>query len=379
MNIHIITSSYPQDADDPSGTAGLFVRQFAVELAAAGHHVVVQPAARKNAYQADPGIIIVPTPWRGGDQELASMSFLAPRNWLTFLRFFVQGAKNTTRINKDHDIDRTLCMWAAPSGVFGWLAKLRTNAPYDVWVLGSDIWRIRKVPVLGRMILTAILRKADRVFADGVRLSADVTDFTGAPCSFLPSSRVLPPPKERLFLSDPQTLNHVLFVGRYHPNKGPDILIKAVARLSDGVRKSVRVHMFGLGPLEHELKALIAKHRLEDCVKLLGPIQAQELSDCLGSVSFLAIPSRIESIPLVFSDAIQRGTPVVATPVGDLGALIAEYRCGVVAEEVTPQSFAVALETALRRGKDLFREGAVRAHSRFKIKSAVDAWLEHSN
>ena len=78
MNIHIITSSYPATPQDPSGTMGLFVRQFAIELATMGHGVIVQPVARKEIYRADPGITIVPTPWRGGDQELASMNLMNP-------------------------------------------------------------------------------------------------------------------------------------------------------------------------------------------------------------------------------------------------------------------------------------------------------------
>jgi hypothetical protein len=65
-------------------------------------------------------------------------------------------------------------------------------------------------------------------------------------------------------------------------------------------------------------------------------------------------------------------------PVGDLGDLIAEYHCGIVAEELTAQSFANALETALKKGKEFFKEGTARAYSQFKIASTVDTWLENS-
>ena len=145
MKIQVITSSYPAYPDDPTGTAGLFVRQFALELAGRGHDVVVQPAARKSAYEPDQGISIIPTPWKGGDRELASMNLMNPKNWWIFLLFFINGIRNTRQINKKYKIERTLCVWAVPSGIFGLAGKLKNDVPYDIWALGSDIWKIRKV------------------------------------------------------------------------------------------------------------------------------------------------------------------------------------------------------------------------------------------
>lgn len=375
MNIHIITSSYPKNPEDPSGTAGLFVRQFALELAALGHKVVVQPAARKDEYQGDPGIEIVPAPWKGGDRELASMDLASPLNWWVFLQFFVYGIRNTMEINRKHNIDKVLCMWAVPSGIFGFAGKLRKNVPYDIWALGSDIWKIGKIPIFGKMILRKVIRNADRVFADGIQLCRDVEDLTGAACEFLPSSRKLPLPKELLFQSGDPQLTHLLFVGRYHINKGPDLLIKAIGHLPQEIKESVRVHMFGLGPMEGELKEMIFGMRLEKYISLNGPIQAQEFSDYLNSVSYLIIPSRIESIPVVFSDSLQIGTPVVSMPVGDLDCLIKEFGCGIVAEEVSAEAMARAIKEAAEKGRDFFKENTARAYEQFEIKRAVDKWL----
>jgi glycosyltransferase involved in cell wall biosynthesis len=378
MNIHIVTSSYPASAEDPSGTAGLFVRQFALNLASMGHTVVVQPVARKDVYTPDPNITVIPTPWSGGDQELASMNFLHPKNWWIFTIFIVRGIINTFAINRDHRIDRMLCMWAVPSGIFGLAARIRSGIPYDVWVLGSDFWKIRKIPVLGKFLLKRIMLNADKVFADGLQLCAEVTEFTGVPCDFLPSSRILPPPEHAGHLTLNKDLIHFLFVGRYHVNKGPDILVRAIALLPQAMRDSVRVHMFGLGPLEEELRSMIADLQLDKCVELQGPIQAQEFSTYLHHVSFLIIPSRIESIPVVFSDAIQIGTPVVATPVGDLRQLVGEYHCGVVADAVSPEALASALQEAMQGGKSKYLEGTAKAFAQFDINHAIQRWLANS-
>ncbi|MFZ2197989.1 MAG: glycosyltransferase [Thermodesulfovibrionales bacterium] len=376
MNIHIITSSYPKSPEDPSGTAGLFVRQFALELAALGHKVVIQPAARKDEYLADPGILIIPAPWEGGDQELASMALMSPLNWWVFLRFFASGIKNTLEINRKYEIDRVLCMWAVPSGVFGLAGKRKTAIPYDIWALGSDIWKIRKIPFFGKAILKKLMKNADRVFADGIQLCQEIKDLTSVSCEFLPSSRKLPPPKEKLFLPDSPRLTHFLFVGRYHINKGPDLLIKAIASLPPNIRESLRVHMFGLGPMEGELKNMISGMRLEKYISLNGAILAQEFSDYLKSVSFLIIPSRIESIPVVFSDSLQIGTPVVSMPAGDLGRLISESGCGIIAKEVSAEALARAIEEAAIKGRDFFKENTAKAYEQFEIKRAVERWLD---
>ena len=89
------------------------------------------------------------------------------------------------------------------------------------------------------------------------------------------------------------------------------------------------------GPLEGDLKMIYERLDLKNFVFLNGPIHAQEYSNYLRKVSYLLIPSRVESIPLVFSDALQMGTPVISTPVGDLTHLIEKYQCGIVAHQYT--------------------------------------------
>jgi len=257
-------------------------------------------------------------------------------------------------------------------GAYDILAKVESG---QVEALRETItWKIRKIPYLGRMILAKIMKGADRVYADGLQLCHDVTELTGVPCEFLATSRKLPQPQKKILLSDKMELKHFLFVGRYHLNKGPDLLIKAVACLPDEIRESIRVHMFGLGPMENELKKKISEMQLERYINFNGPIQAQELSNYLDSVSFLVIPSRIESIPLVFSDALQRGTPVVAMPVGDLESLIQEYKCGVVARETSAEALADAIKKAVYLDKETFGKNIANAYTQFEIKGAAIKW-----
>lgn len=375
MNIQIITSSYPATPDDPSGTAGLFVREFALELVRLGHRVVIQPVKRKKKYDPDPGLTLEPIPWNGGDQELASMDLKAPSNWYTVCLFIINGILKTAKINKRYKIDRTLCMWIVPAGIFGCVQRVTRGAPFDVWALGADIWKIQKIPILGRFLLKTIARRANRRFADGLGLCRDVESISGKRCHFLPSSRRLPSP-DRDPTNYEQTKRTLLFVGRYHANKGPDLLIEAIHLLTDAMKDSIALQMRGLGPLRARLESLIREYHLQNVIELGGPIQAQELSNALKYASYLLIPSRIESIPIVFSDALQMGTPVVTTPVGDLRQIVSETECGVVAERVGAAEFASALSEALRVDSSDFAEGVRKAAGRFDIAATVKRWLD---
>jgi hypothetical protein len=62
-------------------------------------------------------------------------------------------------------------------------------------------------------------------------------------------------------------------------------------------------------------------------------------------------------------------------PVGDLEHLIKEYRCGIVAEEVSAEALASAIREAVATGEGAFRENAGRANELFDIRNAAARWL----
>ena len=376
MNVQIITSSYPVTPDDPAGTAGLFVREFALELLRQGHSVVINPVTRAKPYDGDNGLTIEPLPWLGGDQELASMNFFNPFNWFIFLHFFIKGTTQAIRSHADHNIDKVLCMWVVPSGIFGFRIGKKLNKKYDVWALGSDIWKIRKIPVIGNWILRTVIGRADGVWADGLKLADDVKAISGKECKFLPSSRRLPSPRADRMTLEPKERIHFLFVGRYHPNKGPDLLIEAVHQLPADYKKQITVHMFGAGPMKEYLQKIIRDYQLPVVVQFNGLIGAQELSDYLHRVSYLIIPSRIESIPVIFSDALQLDRPVVAMPVGDLKRLIETMHCGIVAEQPDAQALAQAMMRAIETDPKEFQVKNLENKKYFNISHNVTQWIQ---
>ena len=374
MTILIITSSYPAHENDVSSAAGLFIRDFARALVGFNHRVLVSVAARKESYLADPGIEIIPIAWQGGEGELASYPFSAPSSWPVLMQFFRSGSSVAKSIVADHAVDRILCMWIVPAGIFGLAAHKKYGTPFDVWALGSDVWRIQKLP-FGEFILRRILRSANNIFADGPDFARLVGKIAHRPCLFLPSSRSLPRPKnpERYLRRKDRT--HFLFVGRYHINKGPDLLVEAISMLPAAVRERVWFDFFGYGHLRRQMEAVVDDHNLSECLAIHGTIEAQEFSDRLATTDFLVIPSRIESIPVVLSDAMQRGVPVIATDVGDMGSIIRRHDAGIVVSHPDPAGIRDGILKALELGRNIFLPGVALLASEFDISAVAERWL----
>jgi len=103
-------------------------------------------------------------------------------------------------------------------------------------------------------------------------------------------------------------------------------------------------------------------------VELRGYLDKAEAEEAILRADYLLIPSRIESIPVVFSDAMKLGCPVIAMPVGDLPRLIEDHDCGIVAERSESDALAHALRTALSGNPTAFEHGIQQAAVRFSLQ-----------
>lgn len=181
-----------------------------------------------------------------------------------------------------------------------------------------------------------------------MQLGEEVKKLSGCSCDFLPSTRRLP----RGELTDPASSPpyRLAFLGRWHRNKGIDIFLESLALLSndDWARVSeVRIH--GGGPLEADVQLAVRELQVLDRpVSIGGYLDTEGAAKLIEWTDYLALPSRVESIPVIFSDAAQMGRPLIATPVGDLPGLFDKREFGVLSDETTVASYADALRKALR-------------------------------
>lgn len=366
-HILLITTSYP-DQSAGAAAAGTFVQDFAQALSAVIHQVTVIAPGDKARISWENQVQVrrfaVPR------QPLSLMSPVRPTHWPAIIMTLRSGSEAVQLACQTLSITHILALWTLPSGYWAMQAQQRFKIPYSIWALGSDIWVLGKIPVV-RGALRRVLKNASIRCADGLALKDDVKRIGGYPCLFLPSSRILANSQTKALRT--QAPYRLAFLGRWHHNKGIDLLLQAL-RLLDaadwGSIEAIRIH--GGGPLEK-----LVQTQIETLASVDRPITAGSYLDRDGArnlliwADYVLIPSRIESIPVIFSDAMQMKCPVVAMPVGDLPELITKHRCGTLATTVSAIGFAQALHQVLNLAPIDFAEGLHRVAGEFDIAATA--------
>ncbi len=366
MHVAVVTTSYP-DATPGSEAAGGFVADFVARLADHVQVTVVAAASRDDATRegkVDVRRFAVPR------LPLSLLRPHDPRDWPAIVRSIRCGHKALQDLVAERRPDHVLALWALPSGYWAAAAMRKAGVPYSIWALGSDIWGLGRVPVV-RGVLRRVLRNASHCFADGLQLAQDVEAISGRSCEFMASSRQLHDPGVgRVATSAPYRL---AFLGRWHPNKGVDLLLEALESFDDADWARIEsLRICGGGPLEDEVlrraAQLAAAGRPVEAGGYLDRAAAAEL---IAWADYLLLPSRIESIPVIFSDAVQLGTPLVATPVGDLPRLFDQHRVGVLAEDASVAGIAGALRTALAGNAQEFTRSLAEVSAIFDVAAVA--------
>lgn len=372
--ILLITSSYPSSANDLRAAAGVFVRDFANNLAQQATVIVLtqRTSEHEQSCTNQDGVLIIRFPWKGGETPLSTISF--PKDTLLIFSVISQGLWSLLKLGYKYKIDYALAFWTIPSGFWALCLKWFLKVPYSVWCLGSDIWDYKKNPVT-RYILKVIFNQAHLLFADGYNLKRDVELISGKICYFLPTSRHLPE-HVPIHAEIRQGKNNYLFIGRYHQNKGPDILLEAITLLEPFIRERVHFHFFGGGLIEENLKEFIKSRLLNDVVTISGYIDEQHAVAYLKVCNALIIPSRIESIPVVLSDALQTNCPIIATDVGDMGFLLRQYNAGMVVPPDSPKEIAKAITLDVIERRD-YSMGRNKLLEVFKLTKTTDIFYSH--
>ncbi len=117
------------------------------------------------------------------------------------------------------------------------------------------------------------------------------------------------------------------YLGRLHPYKRPDALIKAWARLKEETKDGELILM-GKGTADYEryLRGLVEELRLRN-VRFLGMVTGGEKFNVLSSLRALCVPSKTENFGMTVAEALIAQTPVICTntaPWEDLNT----YHCG---------------------------------------------------
>jgi len=374
MRICVATSTFPAHPQDGQAAAGFFVRDFALALVDAGCSVHVLTERGHFAKAVDPpGISVTRFPWRASGKRPSTLQFSRPSDFPAIVTLTSGGALALARLSRRERFDCILAMWTVPAGFWALGTSVFAGVPYCVWALGSDIWDYGEKSFF-RPVLRLILRRSIKNYADGMGLAKSVTRIAETPCGFLPSSRRLDASASAI--SRRSDGSRFLFIGRWHPNKGIDVLLEAMALLqAEGVRAHLDV--YGGGPLEPKLKQIIERQALApSTVTMHGYIGPDGAARAIRSSDCVIIPSRIDSIPVILSDAFRLGKPVITTTVGDMGDIVEQHGCGLTCPPGDPAALAGAMRDFIQKDVDAFGPGVVAAASLFDVDRAARSFVE---
>ena len=131
-------------------------------------------------------------------------------------------------------------------------------------------------------------------------------------------------------------------VGRLHPEKGYDILIKAMAILIHDRKLELRCRIYGEGSERTKLKDLVEKNNLGSNVLLEGFVT--DISSIMDQVDVVVHPSRTDSLPYTPLEAISYGVPMIVSTTGGLPELITNHLNGLTTK-LDPLDLADNIET----------------------------------
>jgi glycosyltransferase involved in cell wall biosynthesis len=373
VKIWILTSSFPANPGDGRAAAGLFVADFAAALAEAGHQVrVVTPDKQAGEKRDPPGVRVHWFAWRGGRKTLSNLRPYLPADALATISLFRRGAQALEDLWRQETPDHVLAMWAAPGGILAVWLKRRRGVPVTIWCLGSDVWTLGRYPVL-RGVVRRVLRASDFVFADGVQLAEDAARLAGRPCEFMPSSRRLDRALARRLPSSEDGVRF-LFIGRYARVKGVDVLLEAMAEFSRR-EPSGHLYLFGGGPLEAQIRERAARSDLQGRVTIGAWADEATAVSWLAASDCVVIPSRMESIPVIFSDALQMGRPLIASDVGDMGRLLREHPAGLVVPPEDASALCAAMLQMAAQDRDRYTPCIQELAAQFDVARVAAAWI----
>ncbi|RCW27753.1 glycosyltransferase involved in cell wall biosynthesis [Ciceribacter lividus] len=130
------------------------------------------------------------------------------------------------------------------------------------------------------------------------------------------------------------------FVGRLQPQKAPERLVAAFARIAARMPQAFLL-MIGSGEMEPELRRQIAASGFSDRIRLTSELPGNE---AIQAFDALVMPSRYEAMSYVMLEAATAGKPLILTEVGGVTTVLEDGVNGIlVGNDDDPTELAAAM------------------------------------
>jgi glycosyltransferase involved in cell wall biosynthesis len=213
-----------------------------------------------------------------------------------------------------------------------------------------------------------VLRRYQAVVAvsDGVRQRLLDSGVSSARIHFIRNGIDLRP-----FTNATPSLSHLAapeslligWVGRLTRDKGPDILLRAVAQVRPEF-PDARYILVGEGPYRPEVERLITELALGDVVHLLG--QRTNMPAVYASCDLMVSSSRQEGLPMAILEGMAAGLPWIATSVGSVPMVVRDSQNGIL---IPPENAEVLAKSMIQ----LMRSTKERTHMGIAARSLTES------
>jgi phosphatidylinositol alpha-1,6-mannosyltransferase len=256
---------------------------------------------------------------------------------------------------------RALILATGAEGHVGLLARRVLGLPFITFAHGNEILTLRKTEwprplaavrsasaVLANSRYTAGLLHGLGVAPDRVRVvhpGCDTDRFT--------HNAAAAAAQRRRFGIQPDSFM-LLTVANLVERKGHDMVLRAIPRLRRTIPRLVYV-IAGEGPHEAALRRLAGEIGVNDCVRFLGRIQAQDLPGLYAASDVFVMPARlrdsdndVEGFGIVYVEAGACERPVVGGRSGGVEDAIVDGETGFLVDPLDVEAIAATIERLWR-------------------------------
>ncbi len=258
------------------------------------------------------------------------------------------------------------------------------RTPRVVWLhhIHADMWKMTlppKVAAVGNWIESSFAPKLyhwTQIVTLSESSKAELIDDLGFSAKRV---TVVPPGIDARFSSSPDVAKSktplVVAVGRLVPVKRFDLLLKALFDLRKRI-PTLRAVIVGEGYERERLDAMIAEHGAREWLLLPGRLSDADLVDLYRRAWVVASMSVREGWGMTVTEAAACGTPAVATRIAGHLDSVVEGRSGVLIDDVTGMTNALARVIESDELREQLGRGALEQAQRFTWENTALGTLE---
>ncbi|WP_456416815.1 glycosyltransferase family 4 protein [Methanocaldococcus sp.] len=232
------------------------------------------------------------------------------------MSYLINAYKIGKDIIKKEEIDLIHSHYAFPQGCVGGLLRNKFSIPHILTLHGSDAL-ILKNTTIGKYFFKYSVKNSDKIICVSNYIKNQLNDKIKDKAVVIYNGIN----REHLYYESDD--NFGLFVGAFVPQKGVDILIKAIEDIDFNFK------LIGDGKLYKKIENYIVNNKLTH-IQLLGKKSFNETASFMRKCSFLIVPSRSEGFGLVAVEAMACSKPVIASDVGGLKEVVIDGYNGLL-------------------------------------------------